>query len=246
MPRRIRCWSQPGRDDRVAPQGTIDAGRLGTVCASAAEGCYGHGHYLASDHTRPHDQGGPRWGDGFYLDVDDAWIRRVGADRPLLVYYERKPGSITYWFFYRDSVPPGIVGRARHEGDWERIEVVLSAVGAATGVRFHQHKNKEAVRWDEVCKWRAAAGDCAEGASHPVVFVAVGTHASYRDAGETQQCRAPHLCITDRRDRGRAIHAWNALAKVRVQPWYGFGGAWGDWGHINDTTGPPGPSIYKR
>lgn len=240
-------WAQLGRDARLAPEGAVDAARLGAACATAEDGCYRHGAFLSSDHTRPHDGGAPpSGGKGFYLDVDDVWLRRDDAQGAPLVYWERKPGSITYWFFYRDSIPPGVAGNFRHEGDWERIEVVLSAVGAATGVRFHQHNDKQPVPWDAVCKWRAAAGDCAEGATHPVVFVARGTHASYRDVGATRQCLTPHLCLTDRRDRGRAIHAWNALANVREQPWYGFGGAWGDWGRIKDTTGPLGPSVYKR
>ena len=33
---------------------------------------------------------------------------------------------------------------------------------------------------------------------------------------------------------------------MRKEPWYGFGGAWGKAGAIGDTTGPLGPSRFKR
>jgi hypothetical protein len=35
--------------------------------------------------------------------------------------------------------------------------------------------------------------------------------------------------------------AWKSLADARKQLWYGFGGAWGDIGPTNATTGPLGP-----
>jgi hypothetical protein len=38
---------------------------------------------------------------------------------------------------------------------------------------------------------------------------------------------------------------WEKLVDAAAQPWYGFGGAWGDVGGMSGTTGPLGPSRYK-
>jgi hypothetical protein len=84
------------------------------------------------------------------------------------------------------------------------------------------------------------------------VFSARGSHASYWRAGSYENLFSvagrPRFAVHD-----SAIacpdcpqwRAWEFLLDARVQPWYGFGGAWGAPGGMGGTTGPLGPSPFK-
>jgi hypothetical protein len=181
------------------------------------------------------------------------------------VYFEQedapadgKPGlRITYWFFYGLSRPPG--GRAAtkylvHEGDWERISVLLHK-GDAEGryvpvsVRYHTHDEHRDVPWVAVKRVGTAGADVA---THPVAFSAVGSHASYWRGGKYESVfrirGRPRLTVFD-----DAIacpdcpewRTWERLLDAKVQPWYGFGGAWGSVTSGGGFNGPLGPSRYK-
>lgn len=227
----------------------------------------------AADHTRPFDTKdrpaglGPR--EGFAIDVDDRWrrppakVERVGAQRTLTgapVYVEQQAGPdagelrITYWFFYGLSQPPGpssVTRHLEHEGDWERIVVLLRGGDGdrwtPLAVRFHTHDESREVPWSSV---RKAEGD---GGTHPFVFSALGSHATYWAAGAYESLpkvggRPVRLPIHDRAmscaDCPR-WRTWEQVVDVRTRPWYGFGGAWGAIGGIGGTTGPLGPSSWK-
>jgi hypothetical protein len=212
--------------------------------------------------------------EGFYLDLDDRFrggTRRVRHESaqdvfgPSPVYYERVEEStpdgpglrITYWLFYGLSRPPGSAVATRylvHEGDWERVSVLL-ARGKDPGqylpvsVRYHAHDGSRDLPWSAV-KRVGAAG--ALEATHAVVFSARGSHASYWRAG-----RYENVFVAAGRRRFAVFdsavacpkcpqwHTWEQLVDARVQPWYGFGGAWGAVGSDMGFTGPLGPSTYK-
>ncbi len=88
-----------------------------------------------------------------------------------------KPGQIAdddvviqYWFcyYYDDWVN-------QHEGDWEGISIFLRRVGndyIGVGASYNAHETGKRRHWDEVEK-------SADGKTHPLVFVAAGSHASY-------------------------------------------------------------------
>lgn len=195
---------------------------------------------------------------GFHLDLDDAYHRGAASgdevffgDTP--VYYDYEPGRhVTYWLFFGFSAPGARiaerigrtgVGRAGHEGDWEGISIELDAEDRPLRARYFAHGERvPAIPWSALRK--------LEG--HPVVFSALGSHASYA-ANERQ----PDFDVT----AGGPIWAtWLLLADVRRQPWYGFGGAWGrarpvpgavrelaaSVGFVvndGDFTGPTGPPF---
>jgi len=76
--------------------------------------------------------------------------------------------NVQYWYFfpYNDG-PSGF----NHESDWEHINVRLAADYSVSGVHFAHHSNvtyypKAEVQW--------------HGTTHPVVWVADGSHASYK------------------------------------------------------------------
>jgi hypothetical protein len=86
---------------------------------------------------------------------------------------------LQYWFFYYDDVysytyPASDLLWQAHEGDWEDIDIVLGADEQPLYVGYSQHCLGERRSWDDT----ARVGD-----THPLVHVAVGSHANYFDAG---------------------------------------------------------------
>jgi hypothetical protein len=75
---------------------------------------------------------------------------------------------LQYWFFYYYN-PKNLRGLGKHEGDWEMIQVHLSASGAPDRVTYAQHEFGEARPWQEI-----ESDDL-----RPVVYVAELSHASY-------------------------------------------------------------------
>jgi hypothetical protein len=237
--------------------------------------------FKASDHTRPYDTKGPpaRLGtrEGFYLDLDD---RMRGGTRhvyeepglglgqsvyaPLPVYYERadekvdgRPGfRVTYWIFYALSQPPRpATEHFVHEGDWERISVLVAA-GEEPGqylpvsVRYHAHDRSRHVPWVTAKRVGTAGSDEL---THPVVFSARGSHASYWRAGRFENVFVlggrRHFAVFDDAiacPRCPQWRTWESLLSAKDQPWYGFGGSWGALGASETSTGRTGPSHYMQ
>lgn len=234
-------YSRRGPDRTISRRPT--ASRLGSRCSRARGGCYRYGRRTTDDYTRPRDGNSLSNGsvNGFYLDLDNSW-RGGRNSRPTTYYRALQVGEkthITYWLFYGFSRPEIFVGDAiPHEGDWERIVVVLDQNDAPESVIYHQHHDAVMVPWSQV--------PTVDG--HPVVYVARGSHASYSTLGETPTCiRGSSLCANDRRAVGTTVRTWDVgLSSVTGNGWYGFGGAWGKVGLHSDLTGPLGPSRYKR
>jgi hypothetical protein len=217
--------------------------------------------FYASYYTRPYDgdkRSGPEngnWWDnpfyereGFYLDPRDDDALRHGIPHPpnslvhpgAPVFFEYVPRQyVTYWFFYpydEFSFPDGVPLQF-HEGDWERVSVQLDENEDPLHVFYYSHDDGMRVPWPEIERFE----------THPVVYSAKGSHASYPGPGS-------HLTssgLPDRTNSGPEWHTWNDLLKVEAQPWFGFGGAWGQVGEPHfpvpgkDFTGPLGPSKYK-
>jgi hypothetical protein len=202
--------------------------------------------FKSTEFTRPFDDKRGKWNafwrqsfyhyDGFYLDLDDQDAEgRKGKPSDsgddsvysgVPVYYEYVPHSyITYWFFYAYDNWNDI---QIHEGDWEDIRIQLNDDDEPVSVAYDQHGNQDSKTWDLVTRVD----------THPVVYSASGSHASYYTAG----LQLPRIDVTG---QGRAWSTWNSLRDARVQSWYNYGGAWGGVGRIEATTGPLGPSIYK-
>ena len=72
-----------------------------------------------------------------------------------------------------------------HEGDWEMVTVLVRN-GRPVTVGYSQHCTGERRPWAAVERW--------QGSTHPVVYVAAGSHANLFAAGEhpiAQQCIPP-------------------------------------------------------
>jgi hypothetical protein len=231
----------------------------------------------SAEHSRPYDTSG-RPADlpldqGFALDLDNSarpGERHLNQEGPqtvfsgVRVYWERRPDSdggaaaerITYWLFYGLSQPPGprpVTSHLVHEGDWERISVLIKPGDKPNrwipiSARYHYHDSSRDVPWSAVRTVSEGPG----APSHPVVFSARGSHASYPRAGSyVNQLRAGTSTIITVHDEAIACsrcpvwRTWQLLGEAPAQPWYGYGGAWGAVSTIPGGTGPLGPSIYK-
>jgi hypothetical protein len=86
---------------------------------------------------------------------------------------------LQYWYFYYDNTysyahPASDFIWQAHEGDWEVVNVVLTADGLPVSAGYSQHCLGERRAWDDVPR----------SDTHPVVYVAAGSHANYFSAGE--------------------------------------------------------------
>ncbi|WP_152365355.1 hypothetical protein [Microlunatus speluncae] len=192
--------------------------------------------------------------EGYFLDADNDVHQDGSASAPAYVEYvdgkdAGKPGwtGYVYWFFYpynRWTNPIGGFG-GNHEGDWERVTVVIDPSGKADGVVFSQHRKKCRMAWPEV-----AGKD-----GHPVVYAAVGTHGSYpvgdaRYAMHVEPLPDQEVLEDETSTKGEQWKTWDTLREVKAEPWWGYGGGWGEVGSgipkLSELqTGPAGPSTYK-
>jgi hypothetical protein len=82
---------------------------------------------------------------------------------------------LQYWYFYADDFwslqyPPSDLIWQAHEGDWEVVTIVLGVDGTPQQVAYSRHCNGIRRDWDAVPKW--------PGTSHPIDYVAIGSHAN--------------------------------------------------------------------
>ncbi len=154
---------------------------------------------------------------------------RLARPRPTVYFhlaYEPGQGrvAIEYWllYLYNDFYD-------QHEADWEGVTVVLKH-GAPLGATYSQHQGRKWIAWSALPKT----------ATHPVVYVARGSHAEYPKAGRhsTQVCwttRYGRRCApTPRVDVADGGGSALKLAAYHLQPFAGTGytGSWGSGTYI--------------
>jgi len=139
---------------------------------------------------------------------------------------------IRYWYFFGYNEIPGTrnVGMlGNHQGDWESIILRVNKVdGKISGATYKGHG-----KGTDVTNVPLENG-------RPVVFISMGTHASYPTVGTF------HTAGVDKTARGGV--RWETqhnLQPLERQPWKDFAGAWGSVGKLPHTTGPLGP-WHKR
>ena len=262
-------------DHSEAPRGAIDMYRLGhggyrhheaqDVQADSGKCLHKDKEYRSDQATRPYQSGkaNAEKPEGFYLDLKDSYRDegvkpRNGLSVPVYVSYESEK-YITYWFMYGydnkgSSVNDVYFG---HEGEWERIIVHLVADEEPSGTSYYQHNCPgEFYGWDKMIAKGFLNG------THPMVFAAKGAHASYPEpitVGAGGSCAKESTGFENIQGMGdKALgndedaiwKTWKDLAFIHRQPWYGYGGAWGEVVTNVDSlfpiqratsTGPMGP-----
>jgi hypothetical protein len=160
---------------------------------------------------------------------------------------------LQYWYFYYDDVysylyPPSDFIWQGHEGDWEVVNVVLSADGEPVETAYSQHCLGQRRAWSATPRW---------GATHPIVYVALGSHSNYFAPGTHQLNPAciPPPALSLLRQAGLPLpldYAFSGGASAgppqaadvvttihasdeHSQAWLRFPGAWGEqqWFHAS-------------
>ena len=183
-----------------------------------------------------------------------AWERGAGGDAVYgRVVRTSSQILLQYWLFYYDNplVLPPIPGLGTfwqsHEGDWEVVNVVLGPDEAPLEAAYSQHCSGQRKAWAGVEKWPA-------GSTHPVAYVALGSHANYFAPGVgalgaipiNPTCIPAFVPVTlrpfvvDQALDGSAtgavvgppaagrgvVHA--SITKIEDEWWASFGGRWGE------------------
>jgi hypothetical protein len=166
----------------------------------------------------------------------------------------RPPGAIVlqYWYFYYDNTysyvyPPSDFIWQAHEGDWEVVNVVLSEDEQPRFVGYSQHCLGEGRDW--------ASTQLSRLDTHPIVYVAAGSHANYFLAGShpiDTDCLPPqaiaflqanHLPLpVDRSFDGGEVagprEAGGTFTHIRAiedghPSWVAFPGFWGELQYVH-------------
>ncbi|CAH1232357.1 hypothetical protein PAECIP111891_06999 [Paenibacillus allorhizoplanae] len=163
--------------------------------------------------------------------------------------------DIQYWFFspYNDS--PSVAGvDLNHESDWEHITVTLDSEMNFQSTYYAAHDN-------EGLPYTAAQMDFADSSgviatssqellndyTHPVVYSALGTHASYPTAGTHTRTSPLPADVTS---TGTAWNTKNSVINVgelsyplNSQTFIKYAGLWGEIGATTESTGVKGPAF---
>ena len=147
---------------------------------------------------------------------------------------------IQYWLLYAYNNGP----LNNHQSDWEVVEVFLDGSGNPQSLLLSQHLNGENVAWDDV----ELSG------THPVVYVAQGSHANYFRAYQGKIGIENDVVSAD----GPAVNP-SQLNLVMLgehgnhpsnQGWLDFSGRWGYWGTDTQVaagdSGPYGPVFNEN
>lgn len=221
--------------------------------------------YGTCSHQSPWQYSNGSWhnDDHYFLQAgnDDAvhpGIRDPGAWQTYFHAYRNTIGgvSIQYWFFYAYN---DFVGSANHEGDWEHINVRLNAGNQVDGIWYAQHNGAtHYYPWD--VSWFG---------THPQVWVADGSHASYRSESDCDYAFNEGLdgsCWTNSYQRwftwgggdtgeiglrgGSLINMGEQLSGAKRpmpgQDWVRYSGRWGEVGSTTHTSGPRGPAYQTN
>ena len=131
--------------------------------------------------------------------------------------YARVTGErVQYWLFYADNPQDrGLLRTGRHAGDWELVQVELGPAGDARRVIASQHSGAEGCAYDAV----------RHDGTHPVVFVANGSHAGYFRRG-TRDRTFPDPNDEARGD-GRVVRPRVQLVTASAPAWMRWPGRWG-------------------
>ena len=187
-----------------------------------------------------------------------------GAGGPPTVYgrYARTRGRVVlqYWLFstydfWSGHDPPDDYVWQAHEGDWEAVTLLLSTAGKPLVAGYSRHCSGARRPWAKVAR---------SGATHPLVYVALGSHSSWFGPGDhridtrcyPQAARAVFDAylkdgVFDRTARGQLLRPAVVPVTERSPDWMAFPGFWGEDGSfhwpgytVGFENGPVGPAFH--
>jgi hypothetical protein len=181
--------------------------------------------------------------------------REWGKVPPIYHYHVCQDGGyrvLQYWFLYAYNDWATHGGHNDHEGDWEVIFVFLDDKNKPQHVAYSRHVSIPLVYEPSTARWadvQRVKGSTAE-ATHAVVYVGCGSHASYLSKG-----KHPILWLLDYAEGDDVSigpgtdQPWGEPVRLTYKPWnVRFSGNWGSlvksWlGRVlPGTEGPTGPA----
>jgi len=139
---------------------------------------------------------------------------------------------IQYWLFYIFNNGP----MNDHQGDIEVIQVFIDSSGNPQTVLASQHGAGQNAAW----------GDVEKTDTHPVIYVAQGSHANYFRSYQGKIGIENDIVGSD----GKTITANQLnLVQLNSQSWLDYKGRWGYWGTEQEVAlgraGPVGPVFNQ-
>jgi hypothetical protein len=180
----------------------------------------------------------------FFLQPPDDDVHKGAPASDWRAYVHVKPGAaggwdVQYWFFYpyNDSY-----ASANHEGDWEHITVSTDAAGQFASAYYAQHGGGATYKASDLSFVNT---------THPVVYVADGSHASFPRVGNFDIPKVPLL--DDHTYAGGPVWQtwlnWVNVGEVgssrNGQSFIDYAGRWGEFGSSDLTSGPPTMSFQS-
>ena len=167
--------------------------------------------------------------------------------------------ALQYWLWYAfnpysPSVPAGELWQV-HEGDWEAVEVLLDRSGKPLVAGYSQHGEGTRRSWSRVPRR----------GSHPIVYVALGSHANYFRPGTHRfdpRVVEPLLISIIEQNGYEPVDHTGAGSTLRLNlvritetapGWMAYTGTWGEdqflrapgQAPIAFGTGPRGPALHE-
>jgi len=266
-------FTRDGRDQGVLTVGRINSGNMNNRL-------YSQGSLTCRQH---YEKSGNNHSSNFFLQIPkflpnraQEFITRLGdtdlSDVSILVSRRQADNGffhIQYWFFYpynklclgepTDSNNTGCVSISDHEGDWEHITVELDFATNVRRVYFAAHDNEGAWYDTNEILWANDNGDLSSTYNrathtHPIVYVAKGSHASFPSSGVF--IRQGGFANDYTTNNGPLINTWELdndyvsnceFFDCDGEPyWLKYSGFWGELGKGPVSgNGPKGP-LYQR
>lgn len=142
--------------------------------------------------------------------------------------------DIQYWFFYPYN---DAAADFNHEADWEHITVTADSAGNFQSAWYAQH--------DSGVRYTASQLRWVNG-THPVVYSAQGTHASYPGPGTWDGPVVPDYAADGGpvwTTESNLLNVGERSAPLNSALFLKYGGRWGEIGEFDFTSGPPTPSF---
>lgn len=167
-----------------------------------------------------------------YITLDH--IPTNSSSNPVVYYHlDKSHDLIQYWFFYVYNN-----GINDHEGDWEMIQINFGGTPdniEPQSAGYSQHYSGERCEWSQVERVE----------NRPVVYVGLGSHASYFDnplsGRQTLTVSRSGVSGTDWVGDDLTINSYR-LSDIE-RPFLDFQGHWGKKESDEYTSGPSGPKF---
>jgi len=248
-------------DHQILNQGTITTSNIITQSHQRATswlGCSHSGTTYGSDGTNGYSSENHFFLQAVNDDATHPGVRDAPGWKVYTHVYRNNIGgiSIQYWFFYAYN---DFIAAFNHEADWEHITVQLNASQQPATLIYAAHHAPRTWQAYQVTWY---------GGTHPQVWVADGSHASYASEGECDSAYpegTSESCWTnldqswftwsggkgaDRGLQGGGLvnagempQAGTSKRPMAGQDWLRYSGRWGEEGNLEDTSGPQGPGY---